>query len=840
MTETVETAAEAQRYVGGGVLRKEDPELITGQALFVDNITLPGMLWMSVVRSPYPHARINGVDTSRAKKSPGVVAAFSGAELKDEWAAALPCAWPIANRSFPDPTDSDPRMPDHWPLASERARFAGDGVAVVVADSRAAAKDAAELVDVDYEPLEAVLELEDALREGAQVIHEELGDNTGYTWSLGDGGEVDRIFSEAPVVVSERYWHPRLIPNAIEPRGVVVQPAPAQGEFTMWSATQIPHILKITLSLTTGIPETKLRVIAPDVGGGFGSKLNVYAEEALCLALARRLRVPIKWVEERSENYLATIHGRGVRQDMEVAATDEGKVRAVRARLTADMGAYYQLVTPGIPLLGAFLYAGVYDPEAYFFECTAVFTNKTPTDAYRGAGRPEATYAIERIMDTLARRVGKDPDEIRRLNFIPPFDEPRDTAAGLQFDSGNYDASLDRALELFGYDELRAEQQARRDRGDAKQLGIGISTYIEMCGLAPSQVLAALKYGAGGWDAATIRCHPTGKVTVVTGSSPHGQGHATSWSQIAADELGVPIEDVEVLHGDTAVSPLGMDTYGSRSLAVAGVALFHAAGRIREKAKLIVAHELEAAEDDIVWEDGRFQVRGVPAKAKTIPEVAFSAWTAHNLPEGVEPGLEATYVFDPPNMTFPAGAHLCAVEVDTETGHTQVTKYVAVDDCGNVINPMIVEGQVHGGVVQGIAEALYEEAVYDEDGNLLTSSMHSYRIPSAAEVPSIVTDRTVTPSTTNPMGVKGVGEAGTIAAPPAVVNALIDALQPLGVTEIDMPLTPERVWRTIREARGAGHGADHQDVGASPPRPSESTGRTDQGDPETAAKGGHG
>jgi aerobic carbon-monoxide dehydrogenase large subunit len=802
MTETVETTEQAQRYVGGGVLRKEDPELITGQAGFVDNITLPGMLWMSIVRSPYPHARINGVDTARAKESPGVVAAFSGAELADEWAAALPCAWPIANRSFPTPTDADPRMPEHWPLTSDRARYTGDAVAVVVAESRAAAKDAVELVEVDYEPLEAVLEIDDAVREGAPAIHEELGDNTAYTWSLGDGGEVDRVFSEAPVVVSERYWHPRLIPNAIEPRGVVVQPAPAQGEFTMWSATQIPHILKITLSLTTGIPETKLRVIAPDVGGGFGSKLNVYAEEALCLALARRLRTPVKWVEERSENYLATTHGRGVLQEMEVAATEEGKVRAVRARITADMGAYFQLVTPGVPLLGAFLYAGVYDPEAYFFECTGVFTNKTPTDAYRGAGRPEATYAIERIMSTLARRIGKDPVEVRRLNFIPPFDQPRDTAAGLQFDSGNYEGSLDRALELFGYDELRTEQQARRDREDVKQLGIGISTYIEMCGLAPSQVLAALKYGAGGWDAATIRCHPTGKVTVVTGSSPHGQGHVTSWAQIAADELGVPFDDVEVLHGDTAVSPLGMDTYGSRSLAVAGVALFYAADRVRAKAKRIVAHELEAAEDDIVWENGRFQVRGSPEKAKTIPEVAFSAWTAHNLPEGVEPGLEATYVFDPPNMTFPAGAHICAVEVDTETGHAQVTKYVAVDDCGNVINPMIVDGQVHGGVAQGIAEALYEEAIYDENGNLLTSSMHSYRIPSPAELPPIVTDRTVTPSTTNPMGVKGVGEAGTIASPPAVVNAVIDALAPLGVTEIDKPVSAERVWRAIRDAKG--------------------------------------
>ena len=797
----VETAERAQRYVGGGVLRKEDPELLTGEARFIDDMSLPGMVWVGVVRSPFAHARVNGVDLAAARAAPGVTAAFSGADLADEWPAGLPCAWPIAKRSFPDPTTEDPRMPDHWPITRDKARFAGEAVAVVVAESRAAAKDAVELVEVDYEPLEPVLDIDAALSGRGPACHDDFGDNRCYTWTL-TSGDVERIFSEAPVVVAERYWHPRLIPNAIEPRGVVVQPNPAQGEFTMWSATQIPHIAKVTLALTTGIPETKLRVIAPDVGGGFGSKLNVYSEEAICLALARRLRVPVKWIEERSENYLATIHGRGVLQDMELAATEEGKVLAVRAKLFADFGAYLQLVTPGIPLLGAFLYHGVYDPEAYLFECTGVFTNKTPTDAYRGAGRPEATYAIERAMDALARRLGKDPVELRRLNFIPPFDEPRDVASGLQYDSGNYGPTLDKALELVGYEELRREQAARRESPDGKLLGIGLSTYIEMCGLAPSQVLHALKYAAGGWDAATIRCHPTGKVTVVTGTSPHGQGHVTSWAQIAADELGVPFEDVEVLHGDTAISPLGMDTYGSRSLAVGGVALYHAAERIREKAKKIAAHELEVSPDDVEWRDGKLQVRGAPKKAKTIPEMAFAAWTGHNLPEGVSPGLEETYVFDPPNFTFPAGAHVCVVEVDPETGETEILKYVAVDDCGNVINPMIVEGQVHGGVAQGIAEAMYEEAIYDDEGNLLTSSMHSYRIPSAAELPSFQTDRTVTPSSTNPMGVKGVGEAGTIAAPPAVMNAVVDALSPLGVTDLDMPATPERVWRAIRDAKG--------------------------------------
>jgi carbon-monoxide dehydrogenase large subunit len=797
-----QTAERAQRYVGGGVPRKEDPALVTGQAKFIDDISFPGMLWVGIVRSPLAHAHVKGVDTSRAKELPGVVAVYSGADLADDWAGGLPCAWPLANRSFPaEPTSGDPRLPDHWPVVKDKARFAGDPVAVVVADTRAQAKDAVEAVDVDYEPLDPVLDIDAALAEGAPVIHEDFGDNEGFTWAL-ENGDVEKVFSEAPLVVKERYYHPRLIPNAIEPRGVVVTTEPAKGDVTLYSATQIPHILRTTLSLTLGMPEQKLRVIAPSVGGGFGSKLNVYAEEAICVAVARKLDAPVKWVEERSENYVGTIHGRGVIQDMEIAATEEGKTLGFRVKLYADMGAYYQLVAPGIPLLGAWLYHGVYDAQAYRFEATGVFTNRTPTDAYRGAGRPEATYAVERAMDALARRVGKDVAEIRRMNFLPPFAEARPIPSGLQFDSGNYEPTLDKALSLFGYDDLRREQQSRRASGDTKQIGIGISTYIEMCGLAPSQVLGALKYGAGGWDAATIRCHPTGKVTVITGTSPHGQGHVTSWSQITADALGVPFEDVEVLHGDTAISTYGMDTYGSRSLSVGGVALHYAAEKIVAKAKKIAAHELEVAEDDLEWADGKLRVRGAPDRAKTIPDIAFSAWTAHGLPDDVEPGLEATFVFDPPNFTFPAGAHLCAVEVDSETGATEITKYVAVDDCGNVINPVIVEGQVHGGIAQGIAEAMFEEAEYDESGNLTTSHMGFYRIPSAAEMPSFVTDRTVTPSSTNPMGVKGVGEAGTIAAPPAVVGAVLDALEPLGVTDIDMPVTPERVWRAIQDARG--------------------------------------
>ncbi|MDQ3533338.1 MAG: molybdopterin-dependent oxidoreductase [Actinomycetota bacterium] len=794
-------AERPEKFVGGGLRRKEDPELVHGQGIYVDDITFPGMLWFAVVRSPFAHAKVNGVDGTRAKEMPGVVAVYSGADLADDFAAGLPCAWPISTTSYPTPTTEDARMPDHWPVTKDKARYAGDAVAVVVADSREHAADAIEAVDVDYEPLDACLEIEDALKEGAPVCHDDLGSNDAYEWDF-KVGDVDKVFSEAPVVVKERYYHPRLIPNAIEPRGVVVDPVPAQGEYTLYSATQIPHILKTTLSGTMDIPESKLRVVAPEVGGGFGSKLNVYAEEAIALALARKLRVPIKWIEERSENYLSTIHGRSVIQDMEVAATEEGKTLGFRVKLQADMGAYMQLVTPGIPILGAFLYHGVYGAEAYSFECTSVFTNKTPTDAYRGAGRPEATYAVERIMDALARKVGKDPAELRRLNFLPPFTEATEVVTTMQFDSGNYKASLDKAMEMFGYDELRREQQERRDRGDSKQLGIGVSTYIEMCGLAPSQVLASLRYGAGGWEAATIRCRPTGKIEVVTGTSPHGQGHVTSWSQIVADDLGVGFDDVEVFHGDTHVSHYGMDTYGSRSLSVGGVALHYAADKIRNKAQKIAAHELEVAEEDIEWVDGKFQVKGAPDKSKTIPQIALSAWTAHSLPEGMEPGLDETYVFDPPNFTFPAGAHLCAIEIDTETGLSEIVKYVGVDDCGTIINPMIVEGQVHGGVAQGIAEAMYEEAVYDESGALLTSHMGYYRIPSAAELPTFATANTVTPSSTNRLGVKGVGEAGTIASPPAVVNATIDALTPLGVTDIDKPVTPERVFNAIQQAKG--------------------------------------
>ena len=776
-------------YIGAAVERKEDARLLRGDTRWVDNMTLPGMLWMAVVRSPYAHAKITKVDLSQALAADGVVAAFSGADLAEEWAGSLPCAWPVTG---------DCHIPQHRPLTTDKARYAGDGVAVVVAESRVLAKDAAELVEVDYEPLPAVTDVAEAVTDSAPLVHDEYDNNKAFTWPL-QAGEIDKLFADAAVTVKENYRQQRLIPNAIEPRSVLVQPTPATGEYTMWSATQVPHIARVTLSGTTGIPETKLRVVAPDVGGGFGSKLNVYAEEALCLVLARRLCLPVKWTEERSENYVATIHGRDVLQQIELAATEEGKITAVRVRLTAAMGAYMQLVSPGIPLLGAWLYAGCYDVQGYDFECVGVFTNTTPTDAYRGAGRPEATYAIERAVDALAQKIGKDPIEIRRLNFITEF--PAAIASGLEIDSGNFHASLDKALELAGYDDLRKEQAERRKRGDAKQLGIGFSTYVEMCGLAPSRILGAIRYGAGGWDAATVRCLPTGTVQVLIGTSPHGQGHVTTFSQIVADRLGVPIENVEVLHGDTTIIPLGMDTYGSRSLAVGGVAVWHATEKIIGKARKIAAHELEVAEEDLEYAGGRFTVAGTD-KSMSVTDAALSAWTAHNLPDGTEPGLEDTAVYDPPNFSWPAGCHIAVVEIDEETGAVELQRYVAVDDVGTVINPTIVDGQVHGGIAQGVAQALYEEAVYDEEGNLATGSMVNYLVPSAVELPNFELERTESPSPTNPMGVKGVGETGTIASPAAVMNAVVDALSPYGITDIEMPAKPERVWRAIAEAKG--------------------------------------
>jgi carbon-monoxide dehydrogenase large subunit len=791
------TQERRQAEVGRDRRRKEDQRLITGRTRFTDNITLPGMLHLAMVRSPFAHAKITSIDTSAAKAAPNVVDVVTGADLGESLGVNIN-AWPIT---------TDQVAPTHSPMPSDRVAFAGEVVACVVARTAAEARDAAELVDVEYEELPAALDLKAAANDEV-LAHPDLGTNKSALWvfnsaEAGTGGNVDEAIEKARgdgIVIEREYRQQRLIPAFMEPRSVVVDPTAEQ--LTMWSATQIPHILRFALAATTGVPESKIRVIAPDVGGGFGGKLQTTPEEWITWAVARRVNKPVKYTETRSESLVSAHHGRDQWQKLTLSAEKDGTVTGLKVELLADLGAYVSLVGGGVPVLGAFMFNAIYKFPAYHWQVQTVLTNKTWTDAYRGAGRPEATYAIERLMDELAVEVGVDPLEIREKNWIKHEEFPFTTVAGLEYDSGNYEAATARAKEMFGYDELRAEQKRRRDAGDPVQLGIGISTFTEMCGLAPSRVLGQLNYGAGGWEHAAIRMSGTGKVEVVTGASAHGQGHETAFSQIVADRLGVAFEDVEVLHGDTHVSTKGYDTYGSRSLAVGGEALVRAADKVIEKAKPIAAHLLEASVDDIEFADGRFSVRGTD-QGMAIGEIATAVFTAHNLPDGVEASLDSEATYDPVNFSFPHGTHLCAMEVDTETGAVTMRTYVACDDIGNIVNPLIVDGQVHGGLVQGIAQALWEEAVYDDAGTLVSGSFVDYLLPTAADTISFETDHTISPATSHSLGVKGVGEAGTIASTPAVVNAIVDAVRPYGVNDIQMPCTPERVWRAINEA-GAG------------------------------------
>ncbi len=804
--------------VGNARLRKEDQRLITGRSKWTDNIRLPGMLHLAMVRSPFAHANITAIDTADAKASPNVVAVMTGADISDIQGVNI-TAWPIS---------ADQKSPDHLPMALEHVAHAGEIVAVVVARSAAAARDAAELVDVDYEELPAVLDVREAVTD-AVLAHPSLGTNKSAFWQLdskagGTGGDIEEAISKAReggILIEREYRQQRLIPAFMEPRSTVVDPTGDQ--VVMWSATQIPHILRFCIAATTGLPEAKIRVIAPDVGGGFGGKLQSTPEEFVTLAVARKLGHPCKYTETRSETMVSGHHGRDQWQKLTLAAEKDGTVTGLKVDLTCDLGAYAALVGGGVPVLGAWMYNAIYKFGAYQFNCTNYYTNKTWVDAYRGAGRPEATYAIERLMDELAAEVGVDPLEIREKNWITHDEFPFDSVAGMTYDSGNYEAATAKAKELFGYDELRAEQRRRRDENDPVQLGIGVSTFTEMCGLAPSRVLGALSYGAGGWESASIRMLSTGTVEVVTGTSPHGQGHETAWSQIVADRLGVPFEDIEVLHGDTQVAPRGLDSYGSRSLVVGGEALVMAADRVIEKARQHAAYMLEASADDLEFEAGTFTVRGTD-KGVTIKEVALATWTGHNLADGFEPTLDGDATYDPVSFSFPHGTHLCAMEVDTETGATRMRKYVCVDDIGVIVNPLIVEGQVHGGLVQGIAQALWEGAEYDEQGTLVTGSFVDYTLPTAADTISFVTGHTTSPSTTNTLGTKGVGEAGTIASTPAVVNAIVDAVRSRGVNDIEMPCTPERVWKAIQGA-GADAGVTsaaqaHFDEGASNQDPS--------------------
>lgn len=786
MTETVETPT----ALGRPIKRKEDAKLLHGQTNWTDNIQLPGTVHMAILRSPFAHAKITSLNVKPALEQPNVIGAYGAEELGD-LNGSIPCVWPVTD---------DIVMPDFPSLAKGTVRQVGDCVAVVLATDPQSAVDALEAIEVEYEPLPVVVDMEEAIKPGATAIHADKGTNTCYVYNLGGGYEDAK--AKADVVVKRRFINQRLIPAFMEPRSVVAAPMGMSDEITVWSSTQIPHVLRVLLTLVTGIPENNLRIVAPDVGGGFGGKLQLYREEVLVTQLARKLGRPVKWTETRSEDMVSTHHGRDQIQDIEIAATKDGKILGLNVDLIANMGAYLQIITPGIPLLGMFMYPAIYKMDAYNFKCTGVFTNTTPTDAYRGAGRPEATYAIERIVDELAAELGMDPMELREKNWIKHEEFPYTTVAGLTYDTGNYEAATAKALDLFGMDELRAEQKRRRESNDPVQLGIGISTFTEMCGLAPSRTLGALKYVAGGWEHCTIRMLPTGKVELITGTSPHGQGHETAWSQIASSILGVPVEDIEVVHGDTGRAPFGMDTYGSRSLAVGGQAIKLASERLVEKARVIAAHQLECSPADLEFAEGVFRVKGDPSKEQALGAVAFEAFTAHNLPDGVEPTLQGEATVDPEDFSYPHGTHLAAMEVDTETGKVKLRKYVCVDDVGVQVNPMIVEGQVHGGLAQGIAQALYEGAFYDEDGQPQNANLSTYLIPAAPDLPSFITDHTVTPSTTHPLGTKGVGEAGAIASTPAIINGIVDALRPMGVTDVPMPATPLAVWRTIQAAKG--------------------------------------
>jgi carbon-monoxide dehydrogenase large subunit len=776
-------------HVGRSLRRKEDPRLIRGQASYVDDINLTGQLWAAWVRSPEAHAKIVSIDTSAAKARDGVVAVYTNEDLDME--AGLPMAWV--------PPGVDVNTPDHWVLAKGEVKHVGDPVALVIGNDRYTVVDAAEDVIVEYDPLPVVTDPEAALEDGSPLVHAQFGTNKVCEWSLG-GGDLEAGFAEADVIIERRVVNHRTAGAAIEPRAVLADFR--ADKLTVYSSTQVPHFLRLFLSIILGISEDRVRAVAPEVGGAFGSKLQIYAEEIGCAWASRKLGRPVKWVETRSEGMMVTHHGRDQIDKVRVGAKRDGTMTAFHATIIADLGAYQMLLTPMIPPLSAFVMCGVYKTPAVHTDVINVMTNKFPTDAIRGAGRPEATHLIEVAMDQLAEELGIDPVEIRRRNFIPPFSEPHETPIGVAYDSGDYAKALDKLLEHIDPAQVRQEAEGLRAKGIYR--GIGFCTYTEICGNAPSRIVGPGGFGlqGGGWESAQVRVHATGSATVYTGSSPHGQGHETGFAQIVADRLGIDPQQVDVVHGDTATGPFGLDTYGSRTLAVGGEAMARAAAKVADKAKAIVAHQLEADPADIELRDGKFIVRGSPEKGMALGDVAGAAYVPENLPDGMEPGLDETAFYDPENFVFPFGAHACVVDVDAETGKVEIVRYVAVDDCGPAINPMLIDGQVHGGITHGVGQALFEQVHYDEAGQLVTGSFVDYALPTAAELPSYETDRTETRSPVNSLGVKGVGEAGTIAGSATVTNAVIDALRPLGVTYMDMPLTPMRVWMAINEAKG--------------------------------------
>ena len=788
------------QYIGQSVKRVEDQRFITGKGQYTDDITLPGMTYATFIRSPLAHANIKNIDLSAAKNAPGYVASFVGSDIP-EAIAGVPCGWQVDFKN-----GDTMKEPPHPLLARTKALHVGDGIAVVIAETQAQAKDAAAMVEVEYEELPAVTDISEALKDGAPQLHDGVPNNKIFDWELGSGLDaVDSALASASHVTKLDIVNQRLIPNAIEPRCAIGDYDDSRDYHTLYTSSQNPHVIRLLMSaFVLGLPEHKVRVVAPDVGGGFGSKIFHYAEEALMVWVAKQIKRPVKWTAERTESFLSDGQGRDHKTKAQMGFDSDGKMVALKVETDANLGAYLSTFSTAVPTyLHGTLMQGLYTTPAVHITVNAGVTNTAAVDAYRGAGRPEATYVIERLVETAAVEMGVDPAELRLKNFIPPFEgsdaEPGyQTQVALQYDSGNYEGVLNRLLEMSDYENLKKERETARANG--KLMGIGFSTYIEACGIAPSAVVGSLGARAGLFEAANIRVEPTGSVTLFTGSHSHGQGHETTFAQLIADDLGIPLENVEVVHGDTGKVPFGMGTYGSRSLAVGGSAIVKSLEKIKEKGTKIAAHLLEASAEDLDFADGKWTVKGTD-KSVAFGDVSLTAYVPHNYPEGLEPGLDETSFYDPANFTYPFGAHMAVVEVDPDTGKVDLKRFIACDDVGNVVNPMIVEGQIHGGVAQGIGQALLEGAVFDESGQLNTASYLDYAMPRADDLPSFELDRTVTPCPHNPLGAKGCGEAGTIGSTPAVVNAVVDALSPMGVTDLEMPLSPQRVWAAMQQAK---------------------------------------
>jgi carbon-monoxide dehydrogenase large subunit len=782
--------------IGKSVKRVEDNRFIKGEGKYTDDFNMDNQTHAVYVRSPHAHANIKGVDTSKAEALDGVVKVFTGQDIADAGIVGSICGWQVDFKN-----GDTMKEPGHPIMVADKVRHVGDAVALVIAESKNIARDAAGLVEVNYEVLDAVVNPKEAAQDGAPLVHDDVPNNTIYDWELGNKEETDAAFEKAHHITELSYHNQKLVPNAIEPRAALGHFDSNEDKYTLYTTSQNPHLARLVIgAFVLSIPEHKLRVISPDVGGGFGSKIFVYNDECGVLWAAKQIGRPVKWTADRTEAFFTDCHGRDHVTDAKIALDKEGKIIGLRTKTYASLGAYLSNFSSCVPTyLHGTLMQGLYTTPAIHVDVTAVVTHTVPVDALRGAGRPEATYGIERLVETAAREIGMDPAEFRLKNFIPPFDGVKQpgyqTQVALQYDSGNYEGALKKALKNANYEKLKKDRDKARAEG--KLLGIGFSTYIEACGIAPSAVVGSLGARVGLYDAASIRVHPTGKVTIYSGAHSHGQGHETTFSQIVADSFGIGMEDVNVVHGDTESVPFGMGTYGSRSLAVCGSAIMKSVDKVKEKGARIAAHKLECSPDDLEFANGSWTVKGTD-KSVGFGDVALTAYVPHSYPENEEPGLDFASFYDPANFVFPFGAHICVVEVDKETGQVKIVRYVTVDDAGNIINPMIVDGQVHGGVAHGIGQALYEGAVYDDSGQLLNGSMLDYCMPRADNFPMFETDTTVTPCPHNPLGVKGIGEAGTIGSTPAVVNAVIDALSDYGVKDLQMPLTPQSVWAAMQ------------------------------------------